>query len=171
VPLSLPAHSRSTRSASLSIGFSKRAMPAVTKHRDLDHRQMQRVAVIEGDSGYFESRWPRETTINLTKSLRVSARNFSAPCRSTNLVFPASTAFVPRQSCALSRPTAFRVVFRTPPHHSGAPRYHRSTPFNPHRSRVRRNHGRLPSSRCIESAPEHRAPSLFLRSCALPIQH
>ncbi len=39
-----------------------------------------------------------------------------------------------------------------------------STPYllNLHRARVRRNRGRLPSSRCIESAPEHHALILIL---------
>jgi hypothetical protein len=35
-------------------------------------------------------------------------------------------------------------------------------PLNLHRARVRRNRGRLPSSRCIESAPEHHAFILIL---------
>jgi hypothetical protein len=34
--------------------------------------------------------------------------------------------------------------------------------LNLHRARVRRNRGRLPSSRCIESAPEHHAFILIL---------
>jgi hypothetical protein len=37
--------------------------------------------------------------------------------------------------------------------------------LNLHNDRVRRNHGRLPSSRCIESARKHRAPT-----CALPLR-
>jgi hypothetical protein len=37
--------------------------------------------------------------------------------------------------------------------------------LNLHNDRVRRNHGRLPSSRCIESARTHRA-----RVCALPLR-
>jgi integrase/recombinase XerD len=39
------------------------------------------------------------------------------------------------------------------------------------RVRVRRNQGRLPSSRCIESAPARLAFASSFCSCALPIQH
>jgi hypothetical protein len=51
---------------------------------------------------------------------------------------------------------ALRHSLRAPPHRS-------VPPLNLHRARVRRNRGRLPSSRCIESAQTHRA-----RACALP---
>ena len=48
--------------------------------------------------------------------------------------------------------------------HSPGPPLHRSfLPLNLHSARVRRNRGRLPSSRCIESARTHRA-----RAPALP---
>jgi hypothetical protein len=48
--------------------------------------------------------------------------------------------------------------------HSLAAPLHRSfLPLNLHSARVRRNRGRLPSSRCIESARTHRA-----RARALP---
>jgi hypothetical protein len=54
---------------------------------------------------------------------------------------------------------------RALPHSLGTtPR--RSFPrLNLHNDRVRRNHGRLPSSRCIESARTHHA-----RVCALPLR-
>jgi len=42
-------------------------------------------------------------------------------------------------------------------HSLGAPLHRSFLPLNLHSARVRRNHGRLPSSRCIESAPTHRA--------------
>ena len=49
-------------------------------------------------------------------------------------------------------------------HHSlGAPLHRSFLPLNLHSARVRRNRGRLPSSRCIESARTHRA-----RAPALP---
>ena len=48
-------------------------------------------------------------------------------------------------------------------HSPGAPLHRSVPPLNLHRARVRRNRGRLPSSRCIESARTHRA-----RACALP---
>jgi hypothetical protein len=51
---------------------------------------------------------------------------------------------------------ALRHSLRAPPHRS-------IPPLNLHRARVRRNRGRLPSSRCIESAQTHRACA-----CALP---
>ena len=39
-----------------------------------------------------------------------------------------------------------------------------STPFNPHRARVRRNPGRLRSNGFIESAPERPPPDLFTKA-------
>jgi len=42
-------------------------------------------------------------------------------------------------------------------HSLGAPLHRSFLPLNLHRARVRRNRGRLPSSRCIESARTHRA--------------
>ena len=57
------------------------------------------------------------------------------------------------------------VRCRDLPHSLGTtPR--RSFPrLNLHNDRVRRNRGRLPSSRCIESARTHRAPA-----CAVPLR-
>src|SRR6266850_5451981 len=54
------------------------------------------------------------------------------------------------------------AVLCTSPHSFGAPRRPTFPPLNLHRARVRRNRGRLPSSRCIESAPEHPAFILIL---------
>ena len=53
-----------------------------------------------------------------------------------------------------------------PPHHLSTSLRHPSAPFNWHRARVRRNRGRLPSSRCIESAQtlHPRAPTLLHRA-------
>jgi hypothetical protein len=48
-------------------------------------------------------------------------------------------------------------------HSLGAPLHRSFLPLNLHSARVRRNRGRLPSSRCIESARTHRA-----RARALP---
>jgi hypothetical protein len=72
-----------------------------------------------------------------------------------------------------SSDTLFTTFFRTsqfpgaschllPPHHPNTPLRRPSPPFNLHRARARRNRGRLPSSRCIESAQTHRAPALTL---------
>ena len=44
----------------------------------------------------WRSRYPHETTIDITKSLRVSARTLFRAWSSTILVFPASLAFVPQ---------------------------------------------------------------------------
>ena len=41
-------------------------------------------------------------------------------------------------------------------HSLGAPLHRSFLPLNLHNARVRRNRGRLPSSRCIESARTHR---------------
>src|ERR1700682_1870576 len=61
---------------------------------------------------------------------------------------------------------ALRVICCAPPHHLNTPLRHPSAPFNLHRARVRRNRGRLPSSRCIESAQTRhaRAPTLLHRA-------
>ena len=48
-------------------------------------------------------------------------------------------------------------------HSLGAVRRRSFTPLNLHRARVRRNRGRLPSSRCIESAQTDRARATFFR--------
>jgi hypothetical protein len=81
-------------------------------------------------------------------------RNLSVPGASTNLLFPASPVFIPRPSRVSPNSRASAVVFRAPRQQLDTPGHHPSIPFNPHRARVRRNHGRLPSSRCIETAPE-----------------
>src|SRR5208337_5405080 len=54
------------------------------------------------------------------------------------------------------------VRYRALPHSLGTTSRRSFPPLNLHNDRVRRNHGRLPSSRCIESAPTHRA-----RACSL----
>src|SRR6266851_7192809 len=56
------------------------------------------------------------------------------------------------------------AVLCASPHSFGAPRRPTFPLLNLHRVRVRRNRGRLPSSRCIESAPEHHASILILLS-------
>jgi len=48
-------------------------------------------------------------------------------------------------------------------HSLGAPLHRSFLPLNLHRARVRRNRGRLPSSRCIESAQTDRARATFFR--------
>ena len=63
------------------------------------------------------------------------------PCASTNLLFPASPVFIPRSSCVSPNSTASAVVFRAPRQQPDTPGHHPSIPFNPHRARVRRNHG------------------------------
>src|SRR5580692_4754386 len=60
---------------------------------------------------------------------------------------------------------AHTVTCRALQHSLGAVRRCCFTSLNLHRARVRRNRGRLPSSRCIESARTHRA-----RACALPLR-
>ncbi len=60
------------------------------------------------------------------------------PCRSTNLVFPASPAFIPRPSCASPNSRASAIVFRAPRQPPDTPGHHPSIPFNPHSARVRR---------------------------------
>jgi hypothetical protein len=50
------------------------------------------------------------------------------------------------------------VVSRAPSRRFGPPPHRSSYPFNPHRARIRRNHGRLRSNGCTESAPELPTP-------------
>src|SRR5713226_8410036 len=66
---------------------------------------------------------------------------------------------LPGSYCHVSRSAA------QPRHSLGTARRRSFPPLNFHRARVRRNRGRLPSSRCIESARTHRA-----RAGALPLR-
>ena len=100
-----------------------------------------------------------------------AARNLFAPGRSILLVFPVLPLLIPRSSCVSSNSTASAAVFRAPRQQPDRPGHHPSIQFNPHRAHLHRTHGRLPSSRCIESAPEQLARSSFFCRSALPIQH
>src|SRR5271166_2010551 len=65
------------------------------------------------------------------------------------------------------------VRCRALPHSLGTTPRRSFTRLNLHNDRVRRNHDRLPSSRCIESAPTHRAPvrALPLRASDTTLRH
>ena len=100
---------------------------------------------------------------------RVSTRSVplrtSVPCRGTDLLFQLfhHTLHDPLSQAA-SFP-AHTVTCRALQHSLGTARRRSFPPLNLHRARVRRNRGRLPSSRCIESARTHRA-----RAGALPLR-
>jgi len=64
-----------------------------------------------------------------------------------------------------SQLSAHTVTCRALRHSLGTVRRCSFAPLNLHKARVRRNRGRLPSSRCIESARTHRA-----RAGALPLR-
>src|SRR5207245_1000164 len=77
-------------------------------------------------------------------------------------------ALQPRSSRSFFATASFRahtVTCRALPHSLGTARRRSFPPLNLHRARVPRNRGRLPSSRCIESARTHRA-----RAGALPLR-
>src|SRR3984885_15990392 len=88
-------------------------------------------------------------------------RRFS-PYRRTNSFFRLPQILSSQHFFALASFRALRVICCAPPHHPSTPLRHLSPPFNLHRARVRRNHGRLPSNRCIESAQTRRARALTL---------
>ena len=94
-----------------------------------------------------------------------TVRRFS-PYRRTNSFFRLPQALSSQYFFALASFRALRVICCAPPHHLNTPLRHSSAPFNLHRARVRRNRGRLPSSRCIESAQTRhaRAPTLLHRA-------
>src|SRR5208283_4352427 len=85
------------------------------------------------------------------------------PCSGMDLLFQ---LLQPRSSRSFFATACFgsaTVRYRALPHSLGTTSRRSFPPLNLHNDRVRRNHGRLPSSRCIESARTHRA-----RVCALP---
>jgi hypothetical protein len=104
---------------------------------------------------------PHDTTIHTTKPLRASARSTSVCLAvlqtwSFQLLQPSlrdSLLFYPTQRhCVLS----FALRRTTPTHLDTTPPFH-SIPIGPASAA-----GRPPSSRCIESAPEHHASILIL---------
>jgi len=66
------------------------------------------------------------------------------------------------ETCFSASSSPRGAVLCASPHSFGAPRRPTFPPLNLHRARVRRNRRRLPSSRCIESAPEHHTFILIL---------
>ena len=89
-----------------------------------------------------------------------------SPYRRTNSFFRLPQALSSQHFFALASFRTLRVICCAPPHHLSTPLRHPSVPFNLHRARVRRNRGRLPSSRCIESAQTRhaRAPTSLHRA-------
>ena len=86
--------------------------------------------------------------------------------RRTNSFFQLPQALYSQHFFALASFRVLRVICCAPPHHLSTSLRHPSAPFNLHRARVRRDRGRLPSSRCIESAQTRhaRAPTLLHRA-------
>jgi hypothetical protein len=107
---------------------------------------------------------PHETTLNVTNTLRLSARSVAS--RRTYSFFRLPQALSSQHFFALASFRALCVICCAPPHHLSTSLRHPSAPFNLHRARLRRNHGRLPSSRCIESAQTRhaRVPTLLHRA-------
>ena len=62
------------------------------------------------------------------------------------------------------------VVFRASPHRPAATQHRSLTPFNLHRARVRRNHGRLDSDGSIANARKAARPSGHFCENAPPIE-
>src|SRR5260370_13141600 len=85
------------------------------------------------------------------------------PCRRTNLFFPLLHTLRLRPFCSSASLSPRGAVLRASPHSFGAPRRPTFPLLNWHRARVRRNRGRLPSNRCIQSAQTTHA-----RACILP---
>jgi hypothetical protein len=71
----------------------------------------------------------------------------------TKSLCPTSPCFPLASNVVTVTHFSVRVTFSALPPGSLGPQHRRSTAFKLHRARVRRNRGRLPSSRCIESAP------------------
>jgi hypothetical protein len=94
----------------------------------------------------------------------------TAPCLRTNCLFRFLQTLCPRHFFAPANFQPLTVLSRAPPHSVGVPSRAPSTPFNSHRARVCRNHGRLPSNGSIERARSTRPPPLFHED-ARPIEH
>ena len=99
---------------------------------------------------------PHETAIHIPKSLRASARSAPVLYRShKRSLLPASLTPVSPVLLRFTQLQSAHGCSAAPRRTASAtPRHLLSIPFNSHKARVRRKHGRLPSSRCIESAPE-----------------
>jgi predicted Zn-ribbon and HTH transcriptional regulator len=110
--------------------------------------------------------------INITNVLGVSAppRPFVSS-RAINLFFSLLTLIHYQPTCLVNNDFSFHALSSAPLRSSGPPPHHASNPFNPHRARVRRNHGRLRSNGFIEGAPEHCAHAHSFPESAPPIKH
>src|SRR5438309_9877617 len=109
------------------------------------------------------SRLQHETTPANPKTPCASARSVSPWLAAEHTLSSRST------NCTLRRTVSTQSSFnrtRLSVALRGTASTHPHTRFfpllNPHKARVRRNHGRLPSSRCIESAQSHRARGRIL---------
>jgi len=82
-----------------------------------------------------------------------------------NLPFPLLTIIHRQQTCHSYDRSSSHVIRCVPSRRSGPPPHRSSLPFNSHRARVRRNHGRLRSNGFIEDAPSiaHAAATLNAR--------
>ena len=120
-------------------------------------------------SNFVLHRWSRllheAILFNSNSSACFDPLRTALPCSGMDLLFQ---PLQPRSSRSFSATACFgtaTVRCCALPHRLGTTP-HRSFPrLNLHNDRVRRNHGRLPSSRCIESARTHHA-----RVCALPFR-
>ena len=103
--------------------------------------------------------------LSLTRNLRVPphAPDFCALPSNRSLFSASSTTLLEILFFAVANLLAHAALYGALWHSLRAPPHRSVPPLNLHRARVRRNRGRLPSSRCIESAQTHRA-----RACALP---
>src|SRR5437879_7432582 len=104
------------------------------------------------------SRLQHETTPANPKTPCASARSVSPWLAAEHTLSSRSTNCTLRRTVSTQSSfnrtrlsVALRGTASTHPHTRSFPL------LNPHKARVRRNHGRLPSSRCIESAQSHRA--------------
>src|SRR5712692_12087882 len=84
--------------------------------------------------------------------------------RSLFVPSPPTDLFRSQHFCVFSNPSSLTVGNCALPHIPGASQNLLFPRLNLHSSRARRHPGRLPSSRCIESAPEHLAPLIILLS-------
>src|SRR5437879_1937329 len=109
------------------------------------------------------SRLQHETTPANPKTPCASARSVSPWLAAEHTLSSRSTNCTLRRTVSTQSSfnrtrlsVALRGTASTHPHTRSFPL------LNPHKARVRRNHGRLPSSRCIESAQSHRARGRIL---------